>query len=70
MFGLCMPGAQIGDTVSVLFHGNLDYPNVPFLIQPRDDGQYSMITIAWVQRGWRDLAGYRNTLDPQMLVFR
>jgi hypothetical protein len=48
--GLCMPGARSGDTVSVLFHGNPDYPNLPFIIRPRDDGWYSMVAIAWVQR--------------------
>jgi hypothetical protein len=41
--GLCMPGAQVGDTASVLFHGNPDYPNVPFITRPRDDGRYSML---------------------------
>jgi hypothetical protein len=68
--GLCMPGAQIGDAVSILFHGIFDYPNVPFIIRPRDDGRYSMVTVAWVQAEWKDLARFRGTLDPQILTFR
>jgi hypothetical protein len=68
--GLCMPGAQTGDTVSVLFHGNTDYPNPPFIIRPREDGRYSMITIAWVQREWEDLVRAHSTLDPRMITLR
>jgi hypothetical protein len=68
--GLCMPGAQIGDAVSILFHGKSDYPNVPFIIRPRDDRRYSMVTVAWVQAEWKDLARFRGTLDPQILTFR
>jgi hypothetical protein len=68
--GFCMSGAQVGHTISVLFHGNPDYPNVPFIICPREDGRYSMITIAWVQNDWRDLARYRGTLESRKLIFQ
>jgi hypothetical protein len=68
--GLCMPSARSGDTVSVLFHGNPDYPNLPFVIRPRDDGRYSMVAIAWVQREWEDLARACGTLDPRMITLR
>jgi hypothetical protein len=68
--GLCMPGAKIGDTIAVLFYGDPECVDVPFVVRPRDDGRYSMVTVAWVQAEWENLARFRGTLDPHTLVFR
>ena len=65
-----MPGAKIGDTIAVLFHGDTECVDVPFVVRPRDDGRYSMVTVAWVQAEWEDLARLRGTLDPHTFVFR
>ena len=68
--GFCMPGAQIGDTVSVFLRDQPDCPNVPFVIRPRGDGRYSMICVAWLQREWEGLSKYQETEEPRTLIFR
>jgi hypothetical protein len=68
--GFCMEGAEVGDTVSVLFRDISDFPDIPYIIRPRDDGSYSMITVAWVPEYWQDLSRFRQTLDPETIVIR
>jgi hypothetical protein len=68
--GFCMDGAEVGDTVSVLFRDISDFPDIPFIIRPRDDGGYAMITVAWVPKYWQDLSRFRETLEPQTIVIR
>jgi hypothetical protein len=68
--GFCMDGAEVGDTVSVLFRDISDFPDIPFIIRPRDDGSYAMITVAWLPKYWQDLSRFRQTLDPETIVIR
>ncbi|CAO2651432.1 Nn.00g040020.m01.CDS01 [Neocucurbitaria sp. VM-36] len=68
--GFCMLGAQIGDTISVLALDQPNGPDIPIVIRPREDGRYSMTSVAWVPKNWKDLSKFRGTLEPQPLVFR
>jgi hypothetical protein len=68
--GFCMDGAEVGDTVAVLFRDISDFPDIPFIIRPRDDGSYAMITVAWVPKYWQNLSRFRQTIDPETIVIR
>ena len=68
--GFCMNGARVGDTVSVLFRDVSKFPDVPFVIRPRDDGCYSMISTAWVPENWEDLSRFQGTFHTRTLVMR
>jgi hypothetical protein len=70
MGGFCMDGAEVGDTVSVLFRDILNFPDIPYIIRPRDDGSYAMITVAWLPNYWKHLSRFRQTLDPETIVIR
>jgi hypothetical protein len=68
--GFCVDGAEVGDTVSVLFRDIPDFPDIPYIIRPRGDGSYAMITVAWLPRYWKHLSRFRQTLDPETIVIR
>jgi hypothetical protein len=68
--GFCVDGAEVGDTVSVLFRDISDFPDIPYIIRPRGDGSYAMITVAWLPKYWKHLSRFRQTLDPETIIIR
>jgi hypothetical protein len=67
--GLCMPGAQIGDQVVILFRDAAGWIEVPFVVRSNGVETYSMISVAWVPKSWKGLCKHRGTLEPQWITF-
>ncbi|KAF2821508.1 hypothetical protein CC86DRAFT_105448 [Ophiobolus disseminans] len=67
--GLGISGIRPGSVVSVLFHDEPDWREVPYEVELNDDGTYSMVSVAWVSTGWRRLCKHRRTLGPRDITF-
>ena len=68
--GLGMPGAKVGDAVTILFRKTPGCIEVPFIIRDRADGCFSMVSVAHVADDWKNLAQARGTFEPQNITLR
>jgi hypothetical protein len=67
--GLCMPEAQIGDQVIILFRGAPGWKEVPFVVRSKGDDTHSIVSVAWVPKSWKDLCKHDGTLEPRWITF-
>jgi hypothetical protein len=67
--GLCMPGAQIGDQVVILFRDAPGWMEVPYVVRSNGDETHSMVSVAWVPKSWKDLCKHNGTLEPRWMTF-
>jgi hypothetical protein len=68
--GLCNYGAQVGDTLAVLFRGGADSPGIPFVIRDINHNLYSTVAVAGIPKSWEDIARYRGTFDPREIAIK
>ena len=66
LYGLCLPGAQVGDVIARLFRGAAF--EIPIVLRPEAPKRYSVVCVASVSDGWEEVCRARGAVDPEEVV--